>query len=45
VIALANGAKGVDAFGYRAEFVQLARLAKTAAAQQTLKPAGGGVGQ
>ena len=45
VIALANGAKGADAFGYRAEFVQLARLAKTAAAQQTLKPAGGGVGQ
>ena len=44
VIALANGAKGEDAFGYRAEFVQLARLAKTAAAQETLKPRGG-VGQ
>lgn len=45
VIELANGAKGKDEFGYRAEFVQLARLAKTAASQQTLKPAGGGVGQ
>ena len=32
VIALANGAKGDDAFGYRAEFVNLVRLAKTAAA-------------
>ena len=28
VIALATGAKGDDAFGYRAEFVNLARLAK-----------------
>ena len=32
VIALANGAKGDDAFGYRAEFVNLARLAKSASA-------------
>ncbi|WP_424362448.1 vWA domain-containing protein [Methylocystis parvus] len=30
VIALAKGAKGDDPFGYRAEFVNLARLAKTA---------------
>ncbi len=46
VIDLANGAKGEDAFGYRAEFVSLARLAKTAASQETLKsPSNGGVGQ
>ncbi|MGE3866387.1 MAG: von Willebrand factor type A domain-containing protein [Hyphomonadaceae bacterium] len=31
VIALANAAKGADPFGWRAEFVQLARAAKTAA--------------
>ena len=30
VIALANGAKGDDAFGYRAELVNLVRLAKSA---------------
>ena len=30
VIALANGAKGEDAFGYRAEFVNLVRLARSA---------------
>ncbi|MFC7291147.1 vWA domain-containing protein [Hirschia litorea] len=36
VISLANGAKQADEFGYRAEFVQLARAAKTAAAQETL---------
>jgi len=30
VIALAQGAKGDDPFGYRAEFVNLARLAKSA---------------
>ena len=46
VIDLANGAKGEDAFGYRAEFVSLARLAKTAATQETLKsPGNGGIGQ
>lgn len=46
VIALAQGARGDDPFGYRAEFVQLARLAKTAAAQETLQPPGnGGAGQ
>ena len=32
VIALANGAKGADPFGWRSEFVQLARAAKTASA-------------
>ena len=32
VIALANSAKGEDPFGYRAEFVNLVRLAKTARA-------------
>ncbi len=32
VIALANGAKGEDPFGYRAEFVNLVRLAKSASA-------------
>jgi Ca-activated chloride channel family protein len=45
VIALANGAKGEDAFGYRAEFIQLARAAKSAASQETLRPANGSVGQ
>lgn len=46
VIALAQSARGDDPFGYRAEFVQLARLAKTAASQETLQPPGGsGVGQ
>ena len=30
VIAEAQGAKGEDAFGYRSEFVQLARKAKIA---------------
>lgn len=44
VIDLANGAKGADAFGYRAEFVQLARLAKTAQTQKGL-PTPDGVGQ
>ena len=36
VIALANGAKGDDPFGYRAEFVNLVRLAKSASV--TLAP-------
>ncbi len=40
VIDLANGAKGDDPFGYRAEFVQLVRLAKTAAAQESLEQPG-----
>ena len=46
VIDLANSAKGEDKFGYRAEFLNLARLAKTAASQETLKPRGSsGIGQ
>ena len=46
VIDLANGAKGKDAFGYRAEFIQLARLAKTAATQEPLtRPGSGALGQ
>jgi Ca-activated chloride channel family protein len=46
VIDLANGAKGKDEFGYRAEFVSLVRLAKTAATQEALKsPGSGEVGQ
>jgi len=36
VIALAQGAKGDDAFGYRAEFITLVRLAKSAAALEPL---------
>ena len=35
VIALAQAAKGTDEFGYRAEFINLVRLAKTA---QSLEP-------
>ncbi len=34
VIDLANGAKGDDEFGYRAEFIQLVRLAKSASDMQ-----------
>ena len=34
VIALANANKGPDEFGYRSEFVNLVRLAKSAAAMQ-----------
>ena len=37
VIALAQGAKGADAFGYRAEFINLVRLAKTAQGLEPLK--------
>ncbi len=36
-IALAQTAKGADPFGYRSEFVNLARLAKSAAALEPLK--------
>ena len=39
-IAMANAAKGKDEFGYRAEFVQLLRLAKVAASQKPLSPPG-----
>jgi Ca-activated chloride channel family protein len=38
VIALAQGAKGSDVFGYRAEFINLVRLAKTAQGLEPLKP-------
>ena len=37
VIALAQGAKADDPFGYRAEFINLVRLAKSAAALEPLK--------
>lgn len=37
VIALAQGAKGDDPFGYRAEFINLVRLAKSAPAMEPLK--------
>jgi Ca-activated chloride channel family protein len=37
-IAIAQNAKGRDAFGYRSEFVQLLRLAKTAAGLKPLQP-------
>jgi Ca-activated chloride channel homolog len=37
VIALANANKGEDTFGYRAEFVNLARLAKSAAPMEQLQ--------
>jgi Ca-activated chloride channel homolog len=37
VIEAANQARGKDAFGYRAEFVNLVRLAKTAAGLQPLR--------
>ena len=37
VIALATSAKGEDRFGYRAEFVNLVRLAKSAAAMEPLR--------
>jgi len=37
VIALANANKGEDAFGYRAEFVNLVRLAKSAASMEQLQ--------
>ena len=37
-IALAEGARGSDKFGYRAEFLNLVRLAKSAAALEPLKP-------
>lgn len=43
VIEMAQAAKGEDAFGYRSEFVQLARAAKTASALSPLdKPGMGG---
>ncbi len=38
VIAMAQGAKGADEFGYRAEFINLVRLAKTASSLEPLPP-------
>jgi Ca-activated chloride channel family protein len=38
VIRVAQAARGDDAFGYRSEFVQLVRAAKTAAALQAQRP-------
>jgi Ca-activated chloride channel family protein len=38
VIALAQANKGEDEFGYRAEFVNLVRLAKSAASMERLRP-------
>ena len=38
VITLAQSAKGEDRFGYRAEFINLVRLAKSAAALEAQKP-------
>ena len=35
VISLADGAKGSDKFGYRAEFINLARIAKSASTLET----------
>ncbi|PWE17504.1 VWA domain-containing protein [Marinicauda salina] len=42
VVEIAQAARGEDPFGYRAEFVQLARLAETAAAQERLHRPGRG---
>ena len=38
VVALARGARGDDPFGYRAEFINLVRLARSAAALEPLRP-------
>ena len=38
VVTLAQSARGEDRFGYRAEFINLVRLAKSAAALETQKP-------
>ncbi|MCB1493687.1 MAG: DUF3520 domain-containing protein, partial [Rhodobiaceae bacterium] len=37
IVALAEGARGDDRYGYRSEFVNLVRLAKTAAAMEPLR--------
>ena len=42
VIEIAQNARGTDAYGYRSEFVQMLREAKTAAAMQPLEQPGGG---
>ena len=38
VIRIAGAAKGDDAFGYRSEFVQMVRAAKTASSMARLDP-------
>ena len=38
VVALALASKGADEFGYRAEFVNLVRLADSAASMERLRP-------
>jgi Ca-activated chloride channel family protein len=45
VAELANGAKGADPFGYRAEFVQMVRLAKSLPALPALEHRGEGGAQ
>lgn len=42
VVEIAQSARGDDPFGYRAEFIQLARMAETAAAQAPLNGSGRG---
>jgi Ca-activated chloride channel family protein len=37
VVALANANKGADEFGYRAEFINLVRLAESAASMERLR--------
>ena len=38
VLRIASAARGDDPYGYRAEFLQLVRAAKTASAMQPLRP-------
>ena len=38
VLRIASAARGEDAFGYRSEFLQLVRAAKTASAMRALRP-------
>jgi Ca-activated chloride channel family protein len=38
VIRIATASRGADNYGYRAEFIQLVRAAKTAAAMARLEP-------
>jgi len=45
VIEIAQSAKGDDPFGYRSEFIQLVRLAKSAAALPELENSNPGIGQ
>src|SRR5262249_16344799 len=38
VLGIGTGARGDDPFGYRSEFLQLVRAARTASAMQPLRP-------